>query len=174
MTEQTTMPLTFQSLLSTDNVFIDVEAGSKKHALQILSQRLTEAAPATSSDDIFDALLERERWGCTATEGGVAVPHARLQGVFEPCACVLRLGAPIDFDSPQDEKVDILFGFIVADDADEAATEQLRLLTQRVLDASLIQALREAPDSPALFDVLKHDDHAAERLAASQLATGRG
>ncbi|MEM6817371.1 MAG: PTS sugar transporter subunit IIA [Pseudomonadota bacterium] len=168
------MPLTFQSLLSTENVFIDVEAGSKKHALQILSQRLSDTAPAISSDDIFDALLERERWGCTATEGGVAVPHARLAGVIDACACVLRLRAPIDFDSPQDEKVDILFGFIVADDADETVTEQLRLLTQRILDSSLIQALREAPEPMALFDVLKHDDDAAERLAASQLASGQG
>ncbi|MEL7024295.1 MAG: PTS sugar transporter subunit IIA [Pseudomonadota bacterium] len=164
------MSLTFESLLNRDDVDIDVEAGSKKHALQLLSQRLAESAPEVPADDVFDALIERERWGCTATEGGVAVPHARLETVERATAVLLRLQEPIDFDSPQDEKVDLLFAFIVPDSTNDADTEALRVLTQRMLNPTLIEALRRGDDRAALFDALKADDNRAARQSAHDLA----
>ena len=160
------MSRTFQSLLRADDVYVDVEVGSKKHALQLLSQRLSEAAADVTADAVFDGLVERERWGCTAAEGGVAVPHARLDATERPLAVLLRLAEPIDFDGPQAEMVDILFGFIVPESATPSDAEDLKELTERVLDGSLVRTLRDAPDGRAIYAALQQDDGRAAHQAA--------
>lgn len=164
------MPRTFESLLTVDSVYTDVEAGSKKHALQLLSGLLAQAVPEVPADDVFDSLIERERWGCTAAEGGLALPHARVAGTDQCRAVLLRLAEPIDFDGPHDEQVDLLFGFIMPDATSDEDNNDLRELTRRMLNPTLIDNLREAANQADIYSVLREDDLSEQRRTAHQLS----
>ena len=54
------------------------------------------------------ALLKREELGSTGTAGGVALPHARLQGLTEPFGLLARLSRAIDFEAVDGKPVDIV------------------------------------------------------------------
>ena len=58
---------------------------------------------------ILDALAEREQAGSTGLGRGVAVPHARLDGLSRMRAVFLRLEHPVDFASVDDQPVDLVF-----------------------------------------------------------------
>ena len=163
------MPFTIDDLLTPDRIYLDVSASSKKQALQRLSRYLAEGASDASADEIFDALFERERLGCTAAEGGLAIPHARLEQVRSVRGVLLRLDAPIDFDSGEDRDVDLILGFVIPAAEDEARADALRRLMQHLVDPSLAARLRDADDAGAVLAAIGAID---DRPAV--MATGSG
>ncbi len=156
------MSLNFSNLLSPDSVHTNVAAGSKKHALQILSEHLASAASDATADDIFDALIERERLGCTAAESGLAIPHAKLPGIKEATAVLMQLETPIDFDGNELPAVDLIFGFITPDDSSEELADDLRRLTQTIATPALAEQMRASTEAADIYAVL-------DRTAAHQV-----
>ena len=135
--------------------------------LQLLSEELAkELSEDTSDDDVFHALLERERLGCTASSGGVALPHARLDGVEAPLAVMLRLAAPIDFDSTDATDVDVLFGFLVPVQTSDDDVRDIHRLTGSILNEGLIDDLRAARDREALYAALVAGEVSATHFVA--------
>ena len=75
-----------------------------------LEELLARSIPDIAADDIFERLNERERLGCTSLEQGVAFPHCRVNGLNESVAAMIKLSEPVDFDAPDGEPVDLVFG----------------------------------------------------------------
>jgi PTS system nitrogen regulatory IIA component len=63
------------------------------------------------------ALQERENLGPTGVGQGVALPHARLDGIEDVVAVFIRLEKPIDFDSADRQPVDLFFSLLAPTDA---------------------------------------------------------
>lgn len=141
--------MTFRELISADDVVCDVEASSKKHALEIVSE-LLEPLAHIPNEDIFAALCERERLGCTAVGSGVAIPHARIEGLKQTVGVFVRLAEPIEFDTAEQDPVGLIFGFLAPIDASEADAEQLESLTRMLSDVAFVKRLRDAGDCSRL------------------------
>ncbi|WP_394693093.1 PTS IIA-like nitrogen regulatory protein PtsN [Hyphobacterium sp.] len=95
-------------LLSAETVLGSLSATNRKQALQMIS----EAAAAKLGLDsriIFDAVMERERLGSTGVGDGVAIPHARLEGLDHVFGLFAKLKNPIDFDAIDGRPVDLVF-----------------------------------------------------------------
>ena len=90
-----------QEIIKPDGVLCNAMARSKKHCLEILSELLTRRYPDIPSDDVFEALVERERLGCTSLNKGAAFPHCRIRGIDVSTAVLIKLSEPVDFDSPE-------------------------------------------------------------------------
>ena len=100
--------MAISDLLSAADVILDVSASNKRSLLEVLS---AEAASrlGRSSQEILEALRDREQIGSTALGRGVALPHAELSGTHPPIVLFARLQRPIDFDARDDEPVDLVF-----------------------------------------------------------------
>ena len=73
--------LTITELVKADSVKHDVDAGSRKRLFQIIAEASVDSAAIVKEeavDEIYDALVERERLGSTALGDGVAIPHCRV------------------------------------------------------------------------------------------------
>ena len=64
-------------LITPHRIACEVEAQSKKRALELLSELISQAQDTIASTDVFDSLLARERLGGTGVGYGVAIPHGR-------------------------------------------------------------------------------------------------
>lgn len=151
--------MTFESLLQPGRVLCNVEARSKKHALDVLSELLSSATEIDQGD-VFQSLIRREKLGCTAIENGIAIPHGRLPGLEAPIGAFLRLSRPVDFDMPDREPVDLIFGLLVPAPAEDAGChhEEVSLVATAFGDRTLAAALRHATSSRALYDLLVGPD----------------
>lgn len=160
------MPFAIEDLLTRDRIHLDVAATSKKQVLQLLSHHLAQSADDASADEIFEALFERERLGCTAADCGMAIPHARMSQVRTVRGVLLRLDHAIDFDSGDDRDVDLVFGFVIPAADDEARADALRRLMQHLVAPALANRLRSAADVDAvLAAVTMVDDHESVAVA---------
>lgn len=98
-------------LLSPEAVVPSLKANSKKHALQEIAHK---GAPLCGlpERDIFDTLLQRERLGSTGVGNGVAIPHGKLQQIDRLYGVFVRLDKPIEFESLDDQPVDLIFALL--------------------------------------------------------------
>ena len=143
-----------QELVKPESVLCNAEARSKKHALEILSELLSRGDEKLRQQEIFSALTERERLGCTALGRAAAAPHARYAHAPYPIGALLKLSSPIDFDTADDEPVDLIFGLIVPEDAGEEINRDFCEITEMLFEHDTQARLREARSSRQLFDLL--------------------
>lgn len=137
-----------------ESVLCNVSARSKKHCLEILSELLTRSNPDIANEEVFAGLIERERMGCTGLDKGVAFPHCRVSGVRKSAAALIKLLEPVDFDSPDGEPVDIVFGLMVPAELTETDYADIEALTTFLGDEMLRGRLRSTTTSSDLYDAL--------------------
>src|SRR6185312_10665145 len=72
--------MNIEDMLAKDGIIPRLKAEDKKQALQALATR-AETATGASAQEIFAALLQRERLSSTSLGRGIAIPHVKLPRV---------------------------------------------------------------------------------------------
>ena len=147
-----------EEVIKPDSVLCNAHARSKKHCLEILSELLVRSTPDISNEEIFDKLVERERLGCTSLDQGVAFPHCRVEGLTTRIGALIKLTEPVEFDSPDGEPVDLVFGLMVPAEIDASLQSDIGRIAERLDDRLLRVALREANSSAELYAALVQTD----------------
>jgi len=142
-------------LITETRVRARVEVTSKKRLLESLSELLAPADPACLPSSVFDLLNGRERLGSTGLGEGIALPHARIKGIDDAVGAFVQLEQGVSFDAPDDQPVDLAFGLLVPEAANEAHLSLLAGLAQRFSDPELRRALRRAESSRELLALLQ-------------------
>lgn len=140
-------------LIANDCVLPKLKVTSKKHALQELA---THAAAVTGLQEreIFDVLLERERLGTTGVGHGIAIPHGKLRDLERLHGVFARLDSPVDFDSIDEEPVDLIFLLLAPEAAGADHLKALARVSRLLRDAATCTKLRGSADADALYALL--------------------
>ena len=146
-----------KDVLFPASVLCNVEASSKKHAIEVVAKLIGRDRDSLNENDVFSSLIDRERLGCTALASGLAIPHARLDGIVEPAAGLIRLASPIEFDKSDDTDVDVVFGIVVPLAYDDGVDNGFSELVAFLSDAERLAALRSARSSRDLYEVAVAD-----------------
>lgn len=141
-------------LINADSISFHDTASSKKKVLENLSQKLAANTTATTAETIFQVLLERERLGSTGLGKGVAIPHARIPDLPHTVAAMLTLETPVEFESLDNEPIDIAFGLLVPEDDSNHHLEHLSRLVTMFRDADICQKIRLANNAEEIFELL--------------------
>lgn len=146
--------MNLEELIQPDSVLCNVSARSKKHCLEILSELLTRSNPDIANEEVFSALIEREKLGCTCLDEGVAFPHCRVDGLHKNVGALMRLAEPVDFDSTNGQSVDLVFGLMVPEKVDEGCLADVNAVAELLCDEALCARLRAASSSRELWEAL--------------------
>lgn len=92
------------------------------------------------------ALWERERTQNTSVGQGVALPHATLNEAQRAYVGVFTTSAPIDYQGPDDQPVDVFFVTICPPSERETHLRLLSRIAALSLQTNLLERLREAED----------------------------
>lgn len=128
-------------------------ATSKKRLFQDLGE-VAQTVYGLAATDTVDALQERESLGPTGVGHGVALPHARLDGLDHVVGVFLRLEKPLDFDAVDRQPVDLIFALFAPKDSGVEHLKALALVSRTMRDASVCAKLRANADPAALHAVL--------------------
>lgn len=145
------MPLS--DLLIPGGALIGLRAPTKKAFLQLLAEAIAPAAGA-SPHAVLDALLERERLGTTGFGDGTAIPHGRLEGLKRPLGLVVRLDAPVEYDSIDGIPVDLAFVLLTPLDQGTVHLKALASVSRALRDRALVAKLRGAGSADAVLAIL--------------------
>ena len=149
-------------LLTTESVVPNLRVTSKKQALQELAKRASEIS-GMHERAIFDVLLERERLGTTGVGNGIAIPHGKLPNLDKLYGLFARLEKPIDFDSIDEQPVDLIFLLLAPESAGADHLKALARVSRLLRDKNGCEKLRGTDSAEALYAVLT--ESAASRAA---------
>jgi PTS system nitrogen regulatory IIA component len=140
-------------LLTPESIIPSLKAKNKKQALQELSQRAADLT-GLQARDIFDTLLHRERLGSTGLGRGIAVPHVKFRALKTIVCLFARLEEPIEFDSLDNEPVDLVFLLLAPEHASGDHLKALARISRLLREPTSIERVRAAKDRAALHTVL--------------------
>lgn len=132
---------------------VSLRADSKPAILGLLAARFASVY-RLDQDTVLTAIENREQLGSTGFGRGVAIPHARIGGLGRPIAALLRLEAPVDFESADGVPVNLVFGLLSPENAGAAHLHALAAISRLMRDERMREALVEAPDAEALYGLL--------------------
>lgn len=147
--------MTLDEFLVPDAVTTQIRAGSKKQVLSEMAASLGDRL-GLEPREICQALAERERLGSTGIGDGVALPHAKIGGLERLRVGFARLSEPVDFDSADDEPVDLIATLLMPEDESQQS-EYLKVLSKisrRLKDPVVRQQIRGADTESAIFALL--------------------
>lgn len=142
------------SILSKQRTLWCASCQSKKRTIEEISQILAEHISGPSAHEVFDALIERERLGSTGLGDGIGIPHCRLPSCESPIGVLLMLETPIDFDSLDKQKVDIIFAVVVPQEANDDHLDILATIAGKFSNAEFRDALRATKSDDELYQVI--------------------
>jgi PTS system nitrogen regulatory IIA component len=140
-------------LLKPDAVLPALHAQSKKHVLQEVCARAA-ALTGLADREVFDTILQRERLGSTGVGHGVAIPHGKLRALDRLVGVFARLVRPVDFDSLDDQPVDLVFLLLAPESAGADHLKALARIARVLRDGATAQKLRVADDSADIYRIL--------------------
>lgn len=126
---------------------------SKKRLFQDLAD-VAAAAHGLDVNTCVDALQERESLGPTGVGHGVALPHARIEGLEEVIGVFLRVETPLDFDAVDRQPVDLVFALFAPIDSGVEHLKALALVSRTMRNQAVCAKLRSNDDPATLHAVL--------------------
>lgn len=147
-------PVRLEGILDPDRILCDVHAGSKKRALDILSELLSNGEQPLRKIEVFNCLVSRERLGSTAIGSAVAIPHARINQVTDLRAAFVRLSEPVEFDAADGQPVRFLFGLLVPPGDEDIHLQLLSTIARMLASNQFLESLRDASDDEELYELL--------------------
>jgi len=152
-------------LFSADAIAVDLTIVSQKQLFQDMAARLIAANNLEiPTRDVVAAAMERERLGSTGVGNGVALPHARIEGIDRVMAGFARLTEPMDFDSVDGRPVDLVAFLLAPHDAAGAHLRALARISRQLRREENRERLRSAPDGLSVFKILS--DNTLDQAAA--------
>lgn len=148
--------------LDCDAIKTALPGGNKrslmKQLAELSSQRVGVGAPI-----VLAGLNEREQLGSTGFGQGVAIPHAKIEGLSQIYGLFARLAEPVDYKAIDGRPVDLVFLLLSPPDAGAEHLKALAAISRVTRDGANLERLRGARSRDALVALLMGAD---ERDAA--------
>ncbi len=139
-------------ILAPDRIFDALKPASKKKTLLELAQR---AATITGLPQrtIFDILQEREKLGTTGVGRGIAIPHGKIPGLDGIYGLFVRLDSPINFESVDNEPVDLIFLLLAPEAAGADHLKALARVSRLLRNVAMCDKLRTADNAKEIWEL---------------------
>lgn len=137
-------------LFTSKEVLLDLEVKDQRTLFAAVGQ-LVQEHHGLAAARVVDGLSAREQLGSTGLGEGVAIPHARIEGLPEALATVVRVNAPIAFDAPDGKPVAYFFVLLVPAQATEQHLQTLNDVAQLFADEQFRQQINMAKSQDEMY-----------------------
>ena len=148
--------MTIADLLDPAAVTLRVSAPGKRQVLSVIAD-VAARVLGVDADAVLEGLMEREAAGSTGVGHGVAMPHARIDGIERVRAIFVRLETPVAFGSVDDKPVDLLVALLAPRDASAQHLRALARVSRMMRQPELREQLRQARSVDAVNVLLAHE-----------------
>ncbi len=144
-------------VVGSNQIVHKLEGDKKEDVIKSLVA-LLEKGKKISEDDaakVYRALLARERLGSTGIGRGVAVPHAKVDGVAKPIGAMALLAQPMDFAAIDGGPVDVVMLFLFPKEDPGAHLKVMGHVSGILRSTPFSQYARATKDRKALVELVK-------------------
>ncbi len=147
-------------IFKTSATRAELKATTKQEVVDELVDALADAGviDQDSRDHAVVAIMKREKLGSTGIGRGMAIPHARLDGIPDVVGIVGRSDQGVDFASLDGEPAHVFFLLLSPPDRPEPHMKALEMISTVLRDETLCRFIRNAGTKNELNDLISEAD----------------
>ena len=142
------------SLLKESLIELELEGKDKLEIIDELVDIITKSGKARNKKALASAILARENLGSTAIGNGVAVPHAKIDGIKHTVLAFGRSVAGVDFSSLDGEKTHLFFILISPKDDIGAHLKILAKISHLIKDRFMVGLFKKARSKKEVLSMI--------------------
>ncbi|MFH1640389.1 MAG: PTS sugar transporter subunit IIA [Candidatus Omnitrophota bacterium] len=146
--------------LSKKAIIVDIKSVKKEDVIRELVESLVSAEEieGRNQSKLIEALIARESLGSTAIGQGVAIPHAKIEGVKKLVAAFGLSKKGVDFDSLDGESAHIFFLLVAPQDSAGPHLKALARISRLLKDKYFRDNLRACQDDMSVLKIIGQED----------------
>lgn len=135
----------------------DLQATTRDAALEELVGAAIKGGvlPKGRKDQAFEGLIAREERGSTGLGRGIAIPHAKIDGLRRHGGVIARSAEGVDFRAIDGEPVHAMVVLVSPENRAEEHLEMLRFISTIARDPDFASFIRQATTAEQIFEVLR-------------------
>jgi fructose-specific phosphotransferase system IIA component len=127
------------TMLDEKTVLPNLKAENKEQVINDLIDTLRYDVDSDTIEEIRNSVFEREKIMSTGVGKGLAIPHCKTKAVDRNYAAFARLESPLDFNSIDNEPVQIIF-LLVGPDSNHSQHIKLLSRISRLMNSTSFHA----------------------------------
>lgn len=143
-----------QQILQKNGILVDLKASEKSEALTQIAGYLVSLYDLKPAQEIVDKILERESEMSTGIGFGIAIPHARINGIDRLYMVAARIVGGIEFNAIDEQPVFLIFMMISPAGTSADHTRVLSSLSRIMSYEEIRRRLMDADSGEAFLDVV--------------------
>jgi len=137
--------------LTTDNIFLEMQAETKKDLIIEMIDRLTDCGHISDKKRALQAVFDREEKMSTGMRHGVAIPHGKTDSVDRLVVAIGRKKTGIDFESSDNRPSNIFIMTISPANRSGPHIQFLAEVSRILRDSAARQKMLAAPDKETIL-----------------------
>jgi PTS system nitrogen regulatory IIA component len=149
--------------IATEAITPNLEASTARGVIDEMVGRLVAIKAISKKDrrNVVGAILRREKKGTTGFGNGVAIPHAKHEGVKDVVGVVARSAAGIDFAALDRQPVHLFFLLLSSPEQPEEHLKAMEHIFRSIKNDNLRRFMCQASTRDELVDLLREADEDA-------------
>jgi len=131
-------------LLANESILLDLKAETKEAVWETLAHSFQEIGAVHNVAQYLADVAIRESKGTTGVGFGVAIPHAKSEGVTKPALAMARLVKGVDVQSMDDSQADLFFLIAAPIHGEDIHLRALSKLARLLMHGTFLESLRKA------------------------------
>lgn len=160
-----------KDLLIKDAMIMDLQATTKKAAIDEMVQKMYDAGRISDIDVYKEGILNRESQTSTGLGDGIAMPHAKNSAVKEATVLFAKSKNGVDYESLDGQPTYLFFMIAAPEGANDTHLQALAALSRLLIDPDFVAKLKtaETPDQvQATFEAAEKAKEAEEKAEAEE------
>ncbi|VFQ44119.1 PTS sugar transporter subunit IIA [Desulfoluna butyratoxydans] len=148
--------------LDVNHIYVGVHLPGKDDVLAFLADKAAASGLAADAPTLLSGFREREESFTTGIGLGIALPHTTSPLCTRTTLFLLRLTRPVDFDSIDDEPVDVVLALIIPTTNPSEHLQILARTARLCKQQAFPEAIRRSPDAGTLWETIRRIEKDAE------------
>ena len=133
-----------RDLLSPVSIELNGQPGTKDQVIRAMVDLMVKSGKIKDADTYRKGVFAREEEGTTGIGEGIAIPHCKSDAVSAPGLAAMVIPKGTDFDSLDEEPVDLIFLIAAPNTKENVHLDVLSKLSTLLMDEDFTKALRNA------------------------------
>lgn len=133
-------------LTSKEYIINNSSMKNRDQVFELIANNLKSENSAIDEQEVITKLIEREEMSSTGFEAGIAIPHAKIEGLTKPIVTVVKTN-DLDWPSMDGNPTNLILNILVPINGGDDHLQILGALTRKLIDPSFVSQLKASTDS---------------------------
>ena len=147
-----------RDLLAAESIELNGSAAGKQDVLNKMVDLMAKSGKIRDVETYRKGVFAREEEGTTGIGEGIAIPHAKTAAVKAPGLAAMVIKDGVDFDSLDDEPVNLLFLIAAPNTEDNIHLDVLSKLSMLLMDENFVEKLKNASSVDEFLEIVDAAD----------------